>query len=47
VVHTGQGLGGRPDGKRPLRIPRYKWKYNVKLDLQEVGWEGFERIDLT
>jgi len=23
------------------------WEYNIKLDLQEVGWEGMERIDLA
>jgi hypothetical protein len=23
------------------------WKDNIKMDLQEVGWEGMERIDLA
>ena len=32
-------LVGRPDGKRTLGIPRYTWKYNIKMDLQEMGWE--------
>jgi hypothetical protein len=31
-------LVGRPDGKRPLEIPRYRWKYNIKMGLQDVGW---------
>jgi len=31
-------LVGRPNGKRPLEIPRYRWKYNIKTDLQEMGW---------
>ena len=31
-------LVGRLDGKRPLEIPRYRWKYNIKVDLQEMGW---------
>jgi len=31
-------LVGRPDGKRPLEIPRYRWKYKIKMDLQEMGW---------
>jgi hypothetical protein len=30
-------LVGKPEGKRPLGIPRHRWKYNIKMDLQEVG----------
>jgi len=30
----------KPEGKRPLVRPRRRWEYNVKLSLQEVGWEG-------
>jgi hypothetical protein len=30
-------LVGKPKGKRPLGIPRGRWGYNVKMDLQEVG----------
>ena len=29
-------LVGRPDGKRPLGIPRRRWEGNIKMDLQEV-----------
>ena len=28
---------GKPDGKRPLGRPRYRWENNIKMDLQEVG----------
>ena len=28
-------LVGKPEGKRPLGIPRRRWKYNIKMDLQE------------
>jgi hypothetical protein len=31
-------LVGRPDGRRPLGRPRCRWKDNIKMDLQEVGW---------
>ena len=31
-------LVGKPEGKRPLGRPRRKWEYNIKMDLQEVGW---------
>ena len=30
-------LVGKPEGKRPLRRPRRRWKDNIKMDLQEVG----------
>jgi len=30
---------GKPEGKRPLGRPRRGWEDNIKLDLQEVGWE--------
>jgi hypothetical protein len=32
-----QGVGGKPDGKRPFRRPRRKWDENIRMDLQEVG----------
>jgi hypothetical protein len=31
---------GRPEGRRPLGRPRRRWEYNIKMDLQEVGWGG-------
>jgi hypothetical protein len=31
-------LVGRPEGKRPLRRHRRKWKDNIKMDFQEVCW---------
>ena len=37
-------LLGRPDGKRPLRIPRRRWEHNIKIDLQEMGWGGADGI---
>jgi hypothetical protein len=38
-----QGFVGKPEGKRLLGRPRFKWKDNIKMDLQEVGcgvWTG-------
>jgi hypothetical protein len=32
------GLVGSPEGKRPLPRPRRRWKDNIKMDFQEVGW---------
>jgi hypothetical protein len=31
-------LLGKWQGKRPLRRPRRKWVYNIKMDLVEVEW---------
>jgi hypothetical protein len=37
-------LVGKPEGKRSLGRPRRRWKDNMKLDLQEVGWgHGMDR----
>jgi len=30
----------RPEGKRPLERPRHRWKDNIKMKLQEMGWRG-------
>jgi hypothetical protein len=39
-------LVGRPEGKRPLGIPR-DGRIKIKMDLQEVGWGGMDWIDLA
>jgi hypothetical protein len=38
---------GKPEGKRPLGRPRYRWVDNIKMDLREIGWSGMGWIDLT
>ena len=40
-------LVGIPEGKRPLGRPRLRLKDDIKTDLQEVGCEGMDWIDLT
>jgi hypothetical protein len=40
-------LEGNPEGKTPLGIPRHRWVDSIKMDLQEVGLEGKEWIDLA
>ena len=43
VARLGEGRGvhrvlvGKPEGKRPLAMPRRRWEDNIKKDLQEVG----------
>jgi hypothetical protein len=40
-------LVGRPEGKRPLRRPRFRWEDRTKMDLKEVGWGGIDWIVLA
>jgi hypothetical protein len=35
-----QDLVERPEERRPLGRPRCRWEENMKMDLQEEGWEG-------
>ena len=37
---------GKPEGKRLLGRPRLEWEDNNKMDLQEVGCEDMDRIDV-
>jgi hypothetical protein len=40
-------LVGKLEGKRPLGRPRRSWEDNIKMDLQEIEWEGTDWIDLA
>jgi hypothetical protein len=40
-------LVGKPGGKRPLGRPRCKWENNIKMDLQEVGGDGGDWMELA
>jgi len=40
-------LVGKPEGKRPFGRPRLRWEDNIKMDLQEVGCRGMDRIEVT
>ena len=40
-------LVGKPEGKKPHERPRHRWEDNIKMDLQEVGCEGIDWIDLA
>jgi hypothetical protein len=53
VTRTGEGRGvysvsvGRPEGKRPLGRPRFRWEHNIKMDLREIGIDGANWIQLA
>jgi hypothetical protein len=34
-----RGLVGKPAGGWPHRKPRCRWEDNIKMDLNETGWE--------
>jgi hypothetical protein len=40
-------LVGKPEGKRPLGIPRRRWVDNIKMDFLEIGSGGVDRIGLA
>jgi hypothetical protein len=37
-------LFGRPEGRRPLGRPRYRWEDNIKMDIREIGFGGVDWI---
>jgi len=49
----GQGRGmyrfmvGKSEGKRPLERPRRRWEDNIKMDLQEVGRDCWDWMELS
>jgi hypothetical protein len=40
-------LEGKPERKRPLGRPRFRWEYNIRKDIQEVGCGGMHWIELA
>ena len=38
---------GKPEGKRLLGGPIGRWEDNIKMDLQQVGYEGMNWIELA
>ena len=42
-----RALVGKLEKKRPLGRPRGRWEDNIKLDLQAVGCEGMDCVDVA
>jgi hypothetical protein len=40
-------LVGKPEGKRPLGRPIYRWVDNIRMNLGEVGWGDVDWIGLA
>jgi len=40
-------LVGKPEVKKPLERPRRRWKDNIRMDIKEIGWEGFVWVYLA
>jgi len=38
---------GKPEGKRQCVRPRCRCEDNIRIDLQEIGWESVNWIHLT
>ena len=53
VMRMGEGRGvhrvlvGKPEGKRPLGRPRRRCEDNIKMDLQEVGGDCEDWMELA
>ena len=53
VARMGEGRGvhrvlvGKPEGKRTLERPRRRWEDNIKMDLQKVGGDCGDWIELA
>ena len=37
-------LVGKFEGKRQLGRPGHRWEDNIKMDLQEIGWEAWTAL---
>ena len=40
-------LVGKPEERRSLGRPRYRWQDNIKMDLLEVGCRGMDWMELA
>jgi hypothetical protein len=45
--NTCMNLVGKHEGRRLFGRPRHRCENNIKIDLQEIGWEGVYWIHLV
>jgi hypothetical protein len=39
---TREKLVGKPEGKRPFVRPEERWEDNIKVDFNDLAWEGVD-----
>jgi hypothetical protein len=37
----------KPEEERLLRKPRHRWKYDIEMDLKEIGWGCMDWINMA
>jgi hypothetical protein len=47
ILNLNSDLLGKVEGYAALERPRTSWEYNIKMDLQTVGFGGVDCIDLA
>jgi hypothetical protein len=47
VRNTFRALVGKAEGKKPLGRTRRRWEDNIRMDLEDIGWEGLDWIHLA
>jgi hypothetical protein len=45
--HGYWGLVEKLKENTPLQKPRRRWEDNIRNDIKDIGWEGFDWIDLV
>jgi len=40
-------LVGKPEGKRPLGRPRFRWEDNISMNIRDRGWKGMDWMHLA
>jgi hypothetical protein len=38
---------GKPEGNKPLEMPRQRQEDNIKMDFREIGWDVTYWIDMA
>ena len=38
---------GKPERRKPVGRPRHRWKDNIKMDLQKMGYGSMDWIELA
>jgi hypothetical protein len=46
-MHTYRCVTEKPEGKRPLGRPRYRWEDNIRIQFREIGWDVMYRIHVS